>query len=220
MWCIPELNDEFKKKMEDVLRVYKKQYDPKRPLICLDEKQMQLVGDLRKPIPAKPGKIAKQDYEYERKGTCSIFVAVEPKAGKRYVKVRKRRTRKDFAKVVENIISKYPRAQKIDIVLDNLNTHNAKSFYETFDKEKAKKILSKIQFHNTPKHGSWLNIAEIEISALTRQCLSQRIPTIETLKHKVKKWQDGRNKLKIKINWSFSKKDAKNVFPELYKGGN
>ena len=220
MWCIPELNDEFKKKMEDVLKVYAKPYNPKRPLICLDEKQTQLLGDVRKSIPAKPGKIAKQDYEYERKGTCSIFVAIEPKAGKRYVEVREQRTRKDFAEVVENIFNRYPEAKGIDLVVDNLNTHNEKSFYEAFDKEKAEKILSKIKFHHTPKHGSWLNMSEIEISTLTRQCLKARIPTIKMLRRKVKKWQYKRNKLKIRINWSFSKKDAKNVFPELYKSGN
>ena len=216
MWCIPELDDEFKEKMEDVLKIYGKPYDPKRPLICLDEKQTQLLGDVRKSIPAKPGKIAKQDYEYERKGTCSIFVAIEPKAGKRYIEVRERRTRKDFAEVVESIFDSYPEAEWIDLVVDNLNTHNEKSFHETFDKEKAEKILSKIRFHYTPKHGSWLNMAEIEISVLSRQLLKQRISSIKLLRSKISAWRKERNLQKKKISWSFTKHDAKNIFPKLY----
>lgn len=216
MWCVPKLNKEFKSRMESLLKLYDKPYDKDSPVICLDEKPYQLLGDTRKSTLPKPGKIAKQDYEYERKGTCSIFVAVEPKGKKRYTKVSRRRTRIDFAHFVYELIALYPKAKIINIVLDNLNTHNEKSFVDAFGKEKAKEIMSRIRFYYTPKHASWLNMAEIEISVLARQCLKSRIPSMAILKTKVKCWQDNRNSEKIGINWGFTRKDAKNVFPKLY----
>ena len=216
MWCVPKLDKEFKSRMEVLLKLYKKPYDKNSPVICLDEKPYQLLGDTRKSTLPKPGKIAKQDYEYKREGTACIFVAVEPKGKRRYTKVSKRRTRIDFAHFVYDLISLYPKAKTINIVLDNLNTHNEKSFVKAFGKEKAKEIMSRIRFYYTPKHASWLNMAEIEISVLSRQCLKSRIPSMNKLKPRVKSWQDNRNKEKIGINWKFTKKDAKNVFKELY----
>ena len=216
MWCVPKLNKEFKSRMEVLLKLYAKPYDKNNPIICLDEKSYQLLGNTRKSTLPKPGEIAKQDYEYKRKGTACIFVAVEPKGKRRYTKVSKRRTRIDFAHFVYGLISLYPNAKIINIVLDNLNTHNEKSFVKAFGKEKAKEIMSRIKFYYTPKHASWLNMAEIEISVLSRQCLKSRIPAMDKLKSRVQSWQDNRNSEKIGINWSFTKKDAKNVFPKLY----
>lgn len=216
MWCVPELNKEFKSRMENLLKLYSKPYDKNNPVICLDEKSYQLLGDIYQEIPAKPGHIAKKDHEYKRKGTCNLFIAVEPKAGKRIVCVTKRRTREDFAHFVKLVVEMYPNVKKINIVLDNLNTHNEKSLYKTFGKKKTKAMLKEIRFHYTPKHASWLNMAEIEISVLARQCLKSRIPSIQKLKTKVQSWQDNRNTEKIGINWNFTKKDAKNIFKELY----
>ena len=216
MWCVPELNEEFKSRMETLLKLYKRPYNKNNPIICFDEKPYQLLGDARKSTLPKPGKTAKQDYEYKRKGTCSIFVAVEPTGKRRYTKVSRRRTRIDFAHFVYDLIAQYPNAKVINIVLDNLNTHNEKSFVVAFGEEKAKEIMSRIRFYYTPKHASWLNMAEIEISVLSRQCLKLRIPSMHKLKPKVKCWQDNRNSEKIGINWSFTKKDAENVFPKLY----
>jgi transposase len=202
--------------METLLKLYKKPYDKNSPVICLDEKPYQLLGDTRKSTLPKPGKIAKQDYEYKRKGTCSIFIAIEPKGKRRYTKVSKRRTRIDFALFVNSLIAHYPKAKIINIVLDNLNTHNEKSFVQAFGEEKTKEIMSRIRFYYTPKHASWLNMAEIEISVLSRQCLKSRIQSMAILKTKVKYWQDNRNSEKIGISWSFTRRDAKNVFKELY----
>ena len=216
MWCVPKLDKEFKSRMEVLLKLYAKPYDKDSPVICVDEKSYQLLGDTRKSTLPKPGKVAKQDYEYKRKGTCSIFVAVEPKGKRRYTKVSKRRTRIDFAHFCYDLILLYPDAKIINIVLDNLNTHNEKSFVQAFGEEKAKEIMSRIRFYYTPKHASWLNMAEIEISVLSRQCLKSRIPSMAKLKPRVKSWQNNRNKEKIGINWSFTKKDAKNVFKKLY----
>lgn len=216
MWCVPTLDEEFKSRMENLLKLYSKPYDKKNPVICLDEKPYQLLGDARKSTLPKPGKIAKQDYEYKRKGIGNIFVAVEPKGQKRYTEVTKRRTRIDFAHFVNNLIAQYPKAKKIHLVLDNLNTHNKKSFVKAFGEKKANKIMSRIKFHYTPKHASWLNMAEIEISVLARQCLKSRIPILNKLQAKVQSWQDNRNSEKVGINWSFTKKDAKNIFKELY----
>jgi hypothetical protein len=220
MWCVPELDDEFKEKMEDVLDIYSEPFNPKKPVICLDEKPYQLLGDTRKSTLPKPGKIAKQDYEYKRNGTCCIFVAIEPKAGERFTFVRKRRTRIDFANVVKKLLRHYPAAKKIRIVLDNLNTHNEESLIQAFGEEEAKKMMKQIEFHHTPKHASWLNIAETEISTLSRQCLSQRMSSLKSARSETRSWQRRRNRLKIRINWTFSKKDAKNVFPKLYGTGN
>src|SRR5674536_380895 len=167
MWCIQTINTEYRERMYNILNLYEEKYDPKKPLICLDEKPKQLLGDKRKAIPMKPGSPEKYDYEYVRNGTANVFVAVEFKAGKRVTQVTKRRTMKDFAQFVKILVTEnYSEAEVIRLVTDNLNIHKEKSFYETFSEEEAKKILDKIEFHYTPKHASWLNAAEIEILSL------------------------------------------------------
>ena len=220
MWCVPELNDEFKEKMEDVLDVYSEPFDPDKPVICLDEKPLQLLEDIRPSTLPACGEIAKQDYEYKRNGTCCIFLAIEPKAGKRFTFVSKQRTRIDLAFVIKKVLEYYPSAKKVRFVFDNLNTHNEKSLIKAFGEEEAKEMMKRIEFHLTPKHASWLNMAETEISVLVRQCLSQRISSLKSARIKISSWQRKRNHLKICINWTFSKKDAKNVFPKLYDTGN
>lgn len=203
--------------MEDVLDQYEKPLDPKEPVICLDEQPYQLLDHTRAPTPGKPGKIAKQDYEYRRCGTCSIFVAVEPKAGRRFVKARRRRTRADFARFVRDLAKRYPRAKRIHLVLDNLNTHDSQSLIETFGASRASPLLRRIAWHHTPKHASWLNMAEIEISVLTKQCLSRRVATMEEVERHLAIWSAHRNRRKATIQWTFHQADARRAFPELYR---
>lgn len=195
--------------MYHILELYAKPYDPKRPMICMDEKSKQLLAHTRPALPMKPGKVRKEDYEYERKGTRNIFLAVEPKAGKRCAKVTKRRQKPDFAKFTTELSeTTYRDADHLDIVADNLNTHFEKSFVETFGPEHAKEILSRITFHYTPKHASWLNMAEIEIGILDRQCLGKRMESEPMLKREVRAWQKRRNRAKEKIEWTFTKQVA------------
>ena len=174
MWCIPELTDKFIERMMDILEIYEKPYNRKKPVICFDEKSKQLLAHERNPIPAKPGKPRRYDSEYVRNGTVNLFVAVEPKAGNRHILIRKQRTGEDFAIFIEWLINLYADADKIIIILDNLNTHSEKWIFEYFNEEKAKKIIERIEFHKTPTHGSWLNMAEIEISVLETECLNRR----------------------------------------------
>ena len=174
-WCIPKLTDEFRERMEDVLDQYEKPLDAREPLICLDEQPYQLLDHTCCPQPSRPGRPGKQDYEYRRCGTCSLFVAVEPKAGKRFVQARRHRKRADFARFVRDLLQRYPNARRIHLVLDNLNTHNAQSLVQTFGRKQAHKLLKRIVWHHTPKHASWLNMAEIEIAVLTKQCLDRRL---------------------------------------------
>jgi DDE superfamily endonuclease len=216
-WCVPKLTEEFRERMEDVLDQYEKPLDPAEPVICLDEQPHQLLDDVRPSQSAAPGKVAKQDYEYRRCGTCSVFLAVEPKAGKRFVDARRQRTRTDFARFVRDVAKRYPHARWIHLVLDNLNTHNPTSLIETFGKGPAQKLLKRIVWHYTPKHASWLNMAEIELSVLTKQCLDRRIPTLEDVQRHVAAWSRDRNRQKITINWTFKRTDARQVFPELYR---
>lgn len=181
--------------MYRLLDLYEGPYDPNRPVVNIDEKSKQLIEDIRKPIAMKPGSIAKEDYEYRRNGTRNIFVAVEPKAGKGTIRVTKTRKRNDFANFVRDLVeNKYEQASEVRIVLDNLNTHFEKSFYETFLRKQAKEILDKITFYYTPKHGSWLNMAEIEINVMERECLGKKIGSEKLLKHRIKAWAKGRNK--------------------------
>jgi len=195
--------------MYRLLNLYNKPYDPEFPVVCFDEKSKQLLEDSRNPIPMKPGKVKKYDYEYCRKGTCNIFVAVEPKAGKHYIQVTDQRTRKDFALFMKwLIITKYEQAKKVMVVLDNLNTHFKKSFYETFSKQECVKLLKKVKFIYTPKHASWLNMAEIEINLLDHECLNRNIGDRIELENQVKIWCDGNNVEKRKINWSFTRYKA------------
>lgn len=211
------MNDEFRQRMEGTLRQYEKPLDPHEPVVCLDEQPYQMVEDARPSEPAAPGKIAKQDYEYRRGGTCSVFVAVEPKAGKRFTQARPRRTRADFARFVRDLLKRYPDAERVHLVLDNLNTHNDKSLIQTFGEAAARPLLNRIEWHYTPKHASWLNLAEIEISAIDRQCLARRLATLQDVQRELSLCTRDRNRKKIKINWTFKRKDAKRVFPELYR---
>ena len=214
MWCIPKITDEFIKRMEDVLTLYQKEYDEKEPVLCFDEKSKQLIADTRRLKKTKEGKVRRRDYEYKRNGVQNIFVTTEPKGGHREITVTKRRTKPDFAKEIRRIIDvpRYRNAIKIHIVLDNLNTHFEKSFYETFSQIEAEKLLKRIKFHYTPKHASWLNMAEIEINVLSKQCLNQHIDTLKKMQVKTISWTKHRNKMNIGINWHFTRKKAKVKF--------
>lgn len=209
MWCINEIDDEYRLRMYDLLDLYEKPYDSLNPVVGLDEKPKQLLEDSRNPLPMKPGSPEKTDYEYVRRGKANIFVVVEPKGGKRFVKVTDRRCKKDFAQIIEELADQdYPDAQKISVVLDNLNTHKKESLYETFGMEEAERILRRIEFHYTPKHASWLNVAEIEINVMDIECTRRRIPQKETLNEEVNAWAEKRNLEEKKIDWRFTKKDA------------
>jgi len=208
MWCIQKITPEFRRRMYDILDLYQEPYDPKRPLIGVDEKPKQLIEDSRPSIPMQHGKTEKYDYEYKRNGTANIFMAVEPKHGNRNTKVTKQRTNKDFAHFMGELVSFYPYADKLRIVLDNLSTHTKKAFYENFEQKEADRILSKLEFHYTPKHASWLNVAEIEIGVMDSQCTDRRIKNISYLKSEVQAWTKRRNKDKCKIDWRFTREDA------------
>jgi hypothetical protein len=203
--------------MEDVLDQYEKPSHPAEPVICLDEQPYQLLADTRPTQSAKPGRLAKQDYEYRRRGTCSVFVAVAPKAGKRFVQVRRQRRRPDFARFLRDLLKQFPQARRLHLVLDNLNTHNPKSLLVTFGARQARSLLRRIVWHHTPKHASWLNMAEIEISALTKQCLDRRLETLEAVQRQSAAWARDRNRRRATINWTFTHTDARRVFPELYR---
>jgi hypothetical protein len=209
-WCLPEgPSAEFVAAMEDVLEVYHRPYDPERPVVCMDECSKQLIGEVREPLPPKPGQVAKYDSEYERKGTANVFMAIEPLAGKRAVRVTDRRTRVDWAQFIRMLlVTMYPAAAKVVLVMDNLNTHGIGSLYEAFDPETARTLAARLEIHYTPKHGSWLNMAEIEIGILTRQCLDQRVGDRHRLIGLVQAWQRARNGAGIGIEWSFTRQDA------------
>lgn len=215
MWCIGKLDAEYRERMYHLIDLYEKEYDRKRPTVCVDEKSKQLLGTPRGQINGKDG--TKTDYEYERNGTRNIFLAVEPKGGKRRVEVTTYRKKADFAAFVRALADEeYPEAEEIDIVLDNLNTHFKKSFFETFDETEAKRILSKIRFHYTPKHARWLNMAEMEIGIMDRQCLNRRIPTEQLLCSELSAWETGRNNALAKLVWKFSKQDADDKLSRHY----
>lgn len=203
--------------MEDTLDVYKRPYDPKKPMVCLDEASKQLIEETRMPIPASPGQEQCYDYEYKRNGVANFFMMFEPLVGKRYVNVTERRTKIDWARCVcELVDERYPHAERIVLVMDNLNTHTPASLYEAFDPAEAKRIADKLEIHYTPKHGSWLNMAEIEIGILSRQCLARRIPEMEELKREVAAWENSRNKTEAKVNWQFTTADARTKLKKLY----
>jgi len=190
--------------MEVVLDTYKFPYDPLYPVICMDESPKQLIAETRLPIPPKPGQLARYDYEYSRKGVCNIFIATESLMGKRIVRVTARRTKLDWARFLEEIARKYHYAEKITLVMDNLNTHKPGSFYETFKPKKAKAILDRFECIYTPKHGSWLNMAEIELRVLSNQSLNRRIDTITEVRQQVGTWENERNNKEAVINWRFT----------------
>jgi len=209
-------NGDFVANMEKVLEVYKRPYDEKRPVVCMDESPKQLIGETKNPISAKPGNEEKYDYEYIRNGVCNIFMSNEPLAGKRFVKITERKTKQDWAIFLEEIANQYPDAEKITLVMDNLETHKPGSFYEVFPAVKAKGIWDRFEFIYTPKHGSWLNMAEIELNVLMKQCLAGRIPDLETVKVQTEAWQTSRNNKNAKINWQFTTEDARIKLRKLY----
>ena len=218
-WCIPpQQNAAFVAAMEDVLEVYSRPYDPAKPMICMDEKPFQLLGETREPIPAQPGSVEKVDHEYIREGTCSIFLFTEPLAGWRYAQAFEQRTKKDWAIRVQWVLdNQYPDAEKVVLVMDNLNTHVISSFYETFPPEEAFRLAQRLEIHYTPKHGSWLDIAEIELSALATQCLGdRRIPTIEALNKELSAWETRRNANQKGVDWHFTTADARTKLKHLY----
>lgn len=203
--------------MEHLLELYHRPYDPRRPLVCFDEKSVQLLAHLTAPLPLKPGQPLRQDYEYKRNGTRNLFLFVEPKAGSRQVLVSNRRTKRDFAFAMRYLVDvMYPDAECIDVVLDNLNTHHYHSLVEFFGKQEADRIMTRLQFHFTPEHASWLNMAEIELSILSKQCLSRRIPDEWTLITALVAWEQARNEKKSRIRWNFTVDDARQVFKEHY----
>ena len=203
--------------MEDVLDVYKRPYDPKFPMVCLDETSKQLIGETRNSIPASPGQEFRFDFEYKRNGVANLFMMFEPLAGKRYVKVTERLTKIDWDQCVQKLVDEiYPQAERIVLVMDNLNTHTPASLYETFDPAEAKRIADKLEIHYTPKHGSWLDMAEIELGILGRQCLARRIPEMEQLKNEVAAWENSRNNAETKVNWQFTTTDARIKLRRLY----
>jgi hypothetical protein len=203
--------------MEDVLDVYHRPLDPKRPLICLDEASQQLIGEVAQPVPVAPGRPERIDYEYTRNGTANLFMISEPLTGRRHVEVTDRPTAVDFAKVVRTLVEEmYPEAEKVVLVMDNLNTHKLASLYEAFPPEQAKGIADRREVHHTPKHGSWLNMAEIELSVLSGQCLDRRIETREELQREVAAWERERNKRGMPIQWRFTTADARIKLRRLY----
>lgn len=202
--------------MEDVLDLYAEAYDPKRPVVCFDELPYQLLAEVATPLPAEPGKPKRQDYEYERKGHGSLFIGFEPLTGQRQVSVRERRTGRDFAQEMQQLVARYPDADTIRVVLDNLNTHTPAALYQTFPAEEARRLTRKLEFHYTPKHGSWLNMAEIEWSVLARQALKGRLADIPTVEARVNPWQTKRNQRRTTVNWCFSTAHARTKLARLY----
>ena len=202
--------------MEDVLDLYEEPYDPQRPVICFDESPKQLIAEVREPIPAEPGTPARYDTEYERKGVCDLMMICEPKRGFRHVAITDRRTKIEFAHCMKEIGDLYPDASVIRVVLDNLNTHKVASLYEAFPAEQARKLARRLEFHYTPKHGSWLNIAEIELAVLSNMCLSQRIPDKEQLRREVEANVQQRNRQAKPVKWRFTNQEARRKLARLY----
>jgi hypothetical protein len=217
-WCIPpKANAEFVCKMEDVLEVYRRPYDPKRPVVCLDEASKQLIGEVATPVPAAPGQVGHYDYEYVRKGVANLFTISEPLAGQREVEVTDRRTKKDYALCLRKIADElYAEAEVIVLVQDNLNTHSPASLYEAFEPAEAWRLMNRFEVHYTPKHGSWLNMAEIEVGVLSRQCLARRIDNVDVLRRQVTTWKTNRNAASTKVNWQFTTADARTKLRKLY----
>lgn len=217
-WCIPpKQNAEFVAAMEDVLEVYCRAYDASRPLVCLDEASKQLVAETRKAIPVELGKPKRVDAEYRRCGTASVFMLNAPLEGKRHVRVCQRRTRKDFAEIIRELCDElYPDAEKIVLVMDNLNTHNIASLYEAFSAIEARRLAEKLEIHYTPKHGSWLNMAEIELSVLSRQCMKDYFESLKQLDTAIAEWERERNEKQVGIDWRFTTADARIKLKRLY----
>lgn len=208
MWCIGELTQEYRRRMYELLALYARPFDSREPVVCIDEKSLQLIGHSRTPLPMAPGVSAKDDYEYVRKGTSNLFVAVEPKAGQREVSVTEHRGKVDFVEFIASLLGGvYATARRVHLVLDNLNIHFRKCFDDVLGRRAADKLLRRVQFHYTPKHASWLNMAEIETGILTRQCLDRRLADRQTLQHEVDSWQRARNATGQTIEWN-TRQDA------------
>ena len=218
MWCIPDKpSAEFVYHMEDVLEVYHRPYDPKRPVVCVDETFKQLIGETREPLPPRPGSVERVDYVYTRNGVASLFLACEPLAGWRHIDLTEHRRRTDWAGFIRALLEgRYREAEKLVLVMDQLNTHSPASLYEAFPPEEAKRLADRLEIHHTPKHGSWLNMADIELSALARQCLSRRIAYQDTLERQITGWAKKRNAAAPKIKWPFTTQDARIKRRSLY----
>jgi transposase len=216
-WVIPNVGAEFVWRMEDVLDVYARPYDPKRPVVCFDELLVQLIAETRKPLPPKLGQPERFDYEYKRNGTRNLFFFFQPLAGWRHIRITEHRTKIDYAHAMRYLVDElFPEAEVVIVVEDNLNTHTPAALYEAFEPAEAKRILDRLEFHYTPKHGSWLNMVEIELSILCEQCLDDRIPDDETLRRKVEAWESTRNEQRATVNWRFSTSDARVKLERLY----
>ena len=217
MWCIGKLTAEYRQRMYDLLELYTKPYKENEPVICVDEKSKQLLEQPRTPISVRPGKPMKEDYEYKRAGTRNIFMAIEPKGGRRQVEVTARRTKNDFVQFISHLVKQvYAGAQKIHLVLDNLNTHFRSSFEEVLGVKQATHLLERVYFHYTPKHASWLNMAEIEIGIMDRQCTGCRLPNEQALRSEVAAWTDRRNQARSTIDWKFTRQDADKKLSKYY----
>jgi transposase len=213
MWCVAELNEEYIEKMEDVLETYERPYDPEEPVVCLDEKPVTLHADVRPASPARPGREARQDNEYERRGTANVFCAVEPKAGRHFTYPTPDRSAVEFAQAVFDLATQYPKAETIHLVMDNLNIHRRKSLTDLLGEGVGGEVWNRFTVHYTPTHGSWLNQAEIEIGILSRQCLgTRRIPDLKTLSREVRAWNRHMNRSRTRINWRFDRKSARRKF--------
>jgi hypothetical protein len=217
-WVLPkEANADYVCAMEDVLEVYTRPYDPNRPVVCVDEASKQLVADVIASLPMEPGQPLRQDYEYERCGTANLFMVFEPLAGQRHVQVTAQRTSMDFAAVLKELAAvRYADAEKIVLVMDNLNTHKVAVLYQAYPPEEARRLCERFEVHYTPKHASWLNMAETELSVLSRQCLDRRIGEAELLKHEVAIWEEERNRAQVKVDWQFTTADARIKLKRLY----
>lgn len=209
MWCVGVLTEEYRRRMYELLDLYERPLRRDEPVVCIDEKSTQLLRDSRQPLPMKPGMPAREDYEYVRAGTANVFVAVEPKAGRRTLAVTEHRTKRDFVAFAQHLLRRvYRNARRVHLVLDNLDTHFRRCFEDVLGRRAARQLLRRVVFHYTPKHASWLNIAEIEIAALTRQCLQRRVPDHDTLRHEVSAWQRRRNNERRTIAWTFTRQNA------------
>ncbi len=205
--------------MEDMLHLYELPYDPKRPLICVDERPCQLIDDILVPLPMEPGQSKREDYHYQRNGVCTVFIAFEPLRGRRWVQVRKQRTKKDYAAFMQDLAQHYPQADQLVIVQDNLNTHSPGSFYAAFTPEQAFALAQRFEMHYTPTQASWLNMVEIELSILSKQCLDRRIGDMQTLEREVLAWAKERNAKRATVHWQFTQSKARDKFKRFYPIG-
>jgi hypothetical protein len=213
MWCVAQLNREYIRKMEDVLALYEKPYDAREPVVCLDEKPVSLHRELRSPIPAKPGSPAKRDNEYRRCGTANVFGVVEPKAGRHFTRATINRSGPQFARLIDYLTRRYAAARTIHLVMDNLNTHSPKCLTDSFGEEQGRRLWNRLTVHYTPKHGSWLNQAEIELSLYARQCLgTRRFPDLSLLQEETRAWNHQTDQKRTRVNWTFTRRKARSTF--------